>query len=386
MDLLLNIVMTVVDVGVLEYFRRQPGRRRWFRSMLIWASLAFWIVLIAAWAATGFGARPGFDFLAFRFASFVLFLHVPLTLLAAGLIAICRRGERHWRLAIVSWVGAFLTAAIGFNAFLIEPTSLAVTEYRIVDSRIDRPVRVVLLADLQTDLVPNRPGEASGAYQRHVFETLAELKPDVVLLGGDYIHTSGDWNERLDIRARLRTIIAKSGFPGDAAVYGVQGNIDPPSWPTIFESSIEAAGTPSMLTNATKTVRLPGFDLTLLDMRMSRYGSPLVGRPDEDRFHIVLGHAPDYSLAQIDADLLLSGHTHGGQVRLPIVGALRTHSRIPSSWAAGLTELPPLKGKESARRRLIVSRGIGMECVVAPRLRFLCRPELVVIDLLPANN
>ena len=74
--------------------------------------------------------------------------------------------------------------------------------------------------------------------------------------------------------------------------------------------------------------------------------------------------------------MLLAGHTHGGQVRFPLVGALVTNARVPRSWAAGLTELP-------GGNRLLVSRGIGMECGYAPRIRFLCRPELVVIDLGP---
>ena len=95
-----------------------------------------------------------------------------------------------------------------------------------------------------------------------------------------------------------------------------------------------------------------------------------------DRFHIAMGHRPDFALGQIEADLLVAGHTHGGQVRLPWVGPLLTFSEVPRSWAAGLTDLPD-------GGRLLVSRGIGHERGHAPRLRFLCRPELVVIDLVP---
>ncbi|HEX6202615.1 MAG TPA: hypothetical protein VF100_06400, partial [Thermoanaerobaculia bacterium] len=76
--------------------------------------------------------------------------------------------------------------------------------------------------------------------------------------------------------------------------------------------------------------------------------------------------------------LLLAGHTHGGQVRLPGVGPLVTASRVPRSWAAGRTAL-------ADDRTLIVSRGIGMERGYAPQLRFLCRPELVVVDLEPGR-
>jgi uncharacterized protein len=90
----------------------------------------------------------------------------------------------------------------------------------------------------------------------------------------------------------------------------------------------------------------------------------------------VLGHCPQFAMGNVEADLLLAGHTHGGQVRLPWIGPLTTGCAVPRSWAAGLTELP-------GGRKLIVSRGTGMERGCAPRIRFLCRPELVVIDLVP---
>jgi hypothetical protein len=93
----------------------------------------------------------------------------------------------------------------------------------------------------------------------------------------------------------------------------------------------------------------------------------------------VLGHMPDFSLGSVDADLLIAGHTHGGQVQLPLVGPLLTLSQVPRSWASGLTEIEPGK-------MLVVSRGIGMERGLAPRLRFLCRPQLVILELVPSGQ
>ena len=61
-----------------------------------------------------------------------------------------------------------------------------------------------------------------------------------------------------------------------------------------------------------------------------------------------------FALGSVPADLLIAGHTHGGQVRLPLIGAIMTLSRIPRRWAAGLTDLP-------GGGRLLVSRGTGME-------------------------
>ena len=94
---------------------------------------------------------------------------------------------------------------------------------------------------------------------------------------------------------------------------------------------------------------------------------------------MVLGHVPNFALGDVRADLLLAGHCHGGQVRFPVLGPPLTLARIPRSWTSGAREIRP-------GTTLWVSRGIGMERVDAPRLRFLCRPELVVIDLVPAGG
>ena len=73
-------------------------------------------------------------------------------------------------------------------------------------------------------------------------------------------------------------------------------------------------------------------------------------------------------------DLQLSGHTHGGQVRLPLYGALLTLSAMGKRFEAGLYRLGEMA--------LYVNRGLGMEGGAAPRVRFLCRPEITVFDLL----
>jgi hypothetical protein len=96
--------------------------------------------------------------------------------------------------------------------------------------------------------------------------------------------------------------------------------------------------------------------------------------PARDGFHIVPAHRPDFALTRPDADLLLAGHVHGGQVRLPFIGPLITLSNVPRDWAVGLTTLP-------WGGHLFVSRGVGMERKNAPRLRFLCRPEIAILEL-----
>jgi hypothetical protein len=94
---------------------------------------------------------------------------------------------------------------------------------------------------------------------------------------------------------------------------------------------------------------------------------------------VLLYHAPDPILEMADAgvDVVLSGHTHGGQVRLPFYGALITLARHGKRFDMGLYRV-----KETW---LYVSRGLGMEGGLAPRVRFLARPEITVIDLVPED-
>ena len=117
--------------------------------------------------------------------------------------------------------------------------------------------------------------------------------------------------------------------------------------------------------------------MTGLTSAASHEPGVVVPRPPDARTHIVVGHAPDFALGSVDADLLLAGHTHGGQVQIPFFGPIYTFSSVPRTWGGG--GLHSLSGD----RVLYVSRGTGMERADAPRLRFNCRPELTVLELVP---
>jgi predicted MPP superfamily phosphohydrolase len=72
-------------------------------------------------------------------------------------------------------------------------------------------------------------------------------------------------------------------------------------------------------------------------------------------------------------DLYLCGHTHGGQVRLPVIGAVLTSSRLGRRYVMG--------HYHEGRTHLYVSRGVGFEGLGAPRVRLFCPPEITLITL-----
>ena len=161
----------------------------------------------------------------------------------------------------------------------------------------------------------------------------------------------------------------ESRLAGRLGTFAVQGNVDPVGWERIF------LGTGIVATSERVRMELEEVSVTALSFADS-FDPSLRLRRDEERFQVVFGHGPDFALGDVPADLLVAGHTHGGQVQLPWIGPLVKLSAVPRAWAAGVTSLP-------GGRTLVVSRGIGMERGNAPRLRFLCRPELVVIRVEP---
>jgi hypothetical protein len=249
------------------------------------------------------------------------------------------------------------------DAFLIEPHWLEVSHVRLSTTNVETSLRVAVIADLQTD--------APGRYERRVLERVDDEDPDLILFVGDYVDV-GDPEWYGMMIERLNGMLREADLDAPFGPYAVPGNVDwPGRWQRIF------AGLPVRTFERSATVDLGSFALTGLTLRDAADGNLSID--GADRFHIVVGHRPDFSLGEIDAELLVAGHTHGGQVRLPLIGPIVTLSGVPRAWASGVTEIEPGK-------TLVVSRGIGMERGNAPRMRFLCRPQLVILELVPADT
>lgn len=115
--------------------------------------------------------------------------------------------------------------------------------------------------------------------------------------------------------------------------------------------------------------------LGLDDPHIERHDLRVAPRTDPGALGLAVVHSPDPApeLAALGYGLIVSGHTHGGQVRLPIVGALVTNSAIPARLSMGLSRLGPAL--------MHVSPGLGTS-KFAP-FRFLCRPEVTFLELAP---
>ncbi len=355
------LVWVVLSLAWIWLRPQKPALRP--QRRLLWATLAGCglgaLSVTGAWL--GFPSDP---FGKIQLLTWTVFGHLPLYL--AGLAVGFWKPYRVLATACVLTV--MLISAIGIDAFLIEPHWLQVRRVKISTAKLEQPLRVAVVADLQTD--------APGPYEARAIQQVMAAQPDLILMAGDYIH---EWERDAYISdlAALNALFKDAKLRAPLGVYAVRGNVDEPGlWTQVF------AGLPVTTIEETETLDLGSLVLTGLALEDAFRANLVVNAQTEatttTRFHIVLGHSPNFSLGDIQADLLIAGHTHGGQVQLPFLGPIMTLSAVPRSWASGVTRI-------DAGKTLVVSRGVGMERHNAPRLRFLCRPEIIILELLPEN-
>jgi predicted MPP superfamily phosphohydrolase len=287
-----------------------------------------------------------------------VFLYFPLYLL--GSVILLAKSKPVYAVFLSSIF--ILIIIVTIDAFLIEPRRLEVNQIQISAPKLTESIKIVLIADLQTD----NPGD----YERQVLDLAAAESPDLILLAGDYLQLSEKAAYQAGIK-QLNRILVESGFDPRLGTFAVRGNVEWNQWEEIFQ------GMDVYTFDDSETLVFDEFALTGLSLSDS--GNTNFEVTGTDPYHIVLGHSPNFSLGDIQGDLLLAGHTHGGQFQLPWIGPIITLTAVPNDWASGLTEIQP-------GQYLLVSRGIGMERGYAPRLRFLCRPELIIINLEPSEG
>lgn len=350
-------------LGSALLLRPSAGAAGFWTDFRRWCRFSFvWLMLTAMTTAVG---------LRLTFATFNAVAHAiahvaaPLAI-ARGLQRVLSARDRSGWWAVGG--GAVVLGVYLWSSF-VEPRRLAVTIHRIESPRaasVPSGMRVVLLADIQTDRI--------GDYERSVLDRVKELDPDLVLLAGDYVQI-GDKVRFAAEAAHFRELFAGYEPWPRLGMYAVIGDIDPD--PRIFEGTrvrllsdeIVAVGGESMLQIV--GLSLPSSRSSLDDAVRSAIAT-------FPGFSIVLGHAPDFMLDAIagtstpDA-LMLAGHTHGGQVVVPGFGPPITLTAVPRAIAAGGLH-------RYGAAQLCVSRGIGMERGLAPRIRFWCPPEIVVFD------
>jgi hypothetical protein len=215
--------------------------------------------------------------------------------------------------------------------------------------------------------------------------------PDLIFWGGDFLQGEQGIPDAL----RFVEAIQKR-FPG-VPMWGVLGNAEHKlSWKRRlqFVTELEAVGL-TLLLNRTEAVTMRGETILLSGVDDPYYGHAdlrlaLDNVPVKEQFTLLLAHSPQIAsqAARSGVDLMLSGHTHGGQIRLPLVGALKTQNPLCRRLDRGLfspTRLAETLGySPGGNLTTYITRGVGIALV--PKVgwrapRFLCRPEISLVTL-----
>jgi predicted MPP superfamily phosphohydrolase len=259
--------------------------------------------------------------------------------------------SRKWR--IVTGLSV-LAAVFAIDGFLVEPNWIEVTHHSLAVP-ISTPLKVAHLTDLHS--------KGLGFRERRLLELLNREKPDLIVITGDTISSSGSYQGESELLRRLRAPLG---------VWLVRGN-----WENWFalegEDEFYGANGVHFLLDRSAEVQPGVWLIGLNDTAFAEADleKAFANVPD-NVCRIALFHGPAFFAQSAGRySLAVAGHSHGGQVRVPFLGPL---------WLpAGVG--PYVHGWfESAGSRMYVSRGVGT--TILP-IRFACRPELAIIDLEP---
>ncbi|MDD5369018.1 MAG: metallophosphoesterase [Anaerolineaceae bacterium] len=253
--------------------------------------------------------------------------------------------------------------------FWIEPQRLTLTRqvFRSPKFRPRTPLRVLHIGDLHIERVTRR--------EQRLNKIILETQPDLILFSGDFINLSflddpQAWRAAHDLMKEWKAQLG---------IYVVSGSpaVDLPG----IIPAILAELPVHWLQNEQVHINYQGQDLNLFGVSCSH--KPFEDAPILERMvakkskalNVLLYHSPDLApdAASLGIDLQLSGHTHGGQVRLPGIGAIYTGSLYGRTFTSGRMQIGSLT--------LYITRGLGLEGAAAPRVRFLCPPEVTLWEI-----
>lgn len=253
--------------------------------------------------------------------------------------------------------------------FWIETQRLQVTYQKLYSSKLKskQPLRLLHLGDLHIERITPR--------EHRLLELVKSLNPDVILFSGDvlnlsYLKDPRAWQDSRQILSQLKAPLGVFLVTGSPAVDLEENMPDllkdlPLQW----------------LQDKRATITFNQDQIDIIGLRCTHRpfedGPRLQAllNPHSKHLQILLYHTPDLApaAAELGLDLQLSGHTHGGQVRLPWYGALFTGSLYGKKFEAGRYQLKNMT--------LYVTRGLGLEGAGAPRVRFLCPPEIILWEI-----
>jgi predicted MPP superfamily phosphohydrolase len=205
---------------------------------------------------------------------------------------------------------------------------------------------------------------------RAIVTQARDHRPDLVLLGGDFVNMMLFGGGRIAPRA---IAAALAGLDAPLGRFAVLGNHDLDYGGDEVAAALRQNGI-DVLDDERRALSFDGAAIDLIgipDARSERPAAMAALVALQDRPTIVLAHDPFwFSRLPAGPHLMLSGHTHGGQICLPGIGPLTNKSRAPLRWSSGLIV--------EGGRHLYVTRGLGTSGLP---IRFLAPAEFAVLEV-----
>jgi uncharacterized protein len=314
--------------------------------------------------------RTAEDFRVLLFLSLIVIIYVlavgiviRLLLEKLNLLTLSKSPAQRWLRRIVLTLAGIGLLCVAYGYF-VEPYWLSVSHIRINSSKLPRgsqPVRIVHISDLHSDPKPR--------LERRLAQAIAAERPDIIVFTGDSVNSPAG----LPVFRECLTEVAKI-----APTFVVKGNWD--AWYWFQLDLFEGTGVHELNGNSFQ-VNVNGLPIWVagVSVENERMMEQAISSIPPNAFKIFLYHYPDLirEVAKEKVDLYCAGHTHGGQVALPLYGAIVTLSKYGKQYEAGLYR--------EGETWLYVNRGIGMEGGYSPRVRFWARPEVTVIEVGPES-
>lgn len=278
-------------------------------------------------------------------------------------------------------IGAFCAAALFLlGAMLYDSNRFVTVEYRVRCRNLKRKYRFVMLSDLHN--------KRYGKHNERLLAAIDAQKPESILIAGDMLtsETPGRFEPALETTEALA-----EKYP----VYYANGNheyrmkTEAEHYGSGYRRYHESLVKKGVVFLENDSLLLPETGIRLYGAEIGKeyyqklkrgkmtvsYLNGLLGKPSEGEYHILIAHNPDYfpAYAQWGADLVLSGHVHGGIMRLPFLGGVLSPAlRLFPKYDGGL-----FREGDSV---MILGRGLGSHTIP---IRIFNPGELIVVSLEP---
>lgn len=270
------------------------------------------------------------------------------------------------KLLLIVFVMLFLTAGYSWK---VEPFLLFTYQYQLNKSENENgtEVKVVQLSDLEIS------EHYSEKQLNRLVKKINELKPDIIVFTGDLFNNFAQYAPVEEVTEALKAMKATYGK------YAVWGNHDIGGGAVRQYETILKSADFILLENSSDTIKINEKD----SLFIAGLDDSLLGSPDMDvilnemdwstNYKILLLHEPDIvdNYNNLPFDLILAGHSHGGQVKIPFTKGVRT--RLAEKYLDGFYEIG-----EERKTLLYVNTGIGTSRIP---IRFLVFPEIPVFTI-----